>query len=102
MLPIVAGQIAILPKCWRLLVGGVTGHWMGSVMRLALVAVMVVLLAVPAYAQRTHGKKDQSEGKQQQPEEQKKKAREAEEAYKAALKKIPDQKQPADPWKNMR
>ena len=71
-------------------------------MRIVLIALMVALLAVPAYAQRTHGKQQQqSEDRQQKNAEQQKKAREAEEAYKAALDKIPDKK-PADPWKNMR
>jgi cbb3-type cytochrome oxidase subunit 3 len=92
---------AILPDCGCLLSSGVTVAWMEALMRIALIAMLVALLAVPAYAQRTHNKEQQSEGKQKQTEEQKKKAREAEEAYKAALEKIPDKK-PPDPWKNMR
>lgn len=82
---------------------GAVGDWWldGVVMRFALIAVMVAMLAVPAYAQRMHGKRDQSAEKQQQSAEQQKKAREAEQAYKAALDRIPDKK-PPDPWKNMR
>jgi hypothetical protein len=70
-------------------------------LRIALIIGLVALLAIPASAQRMHGKRDQSEAKQQQTGDQKKKRREAEEAYKAALDKIPDQK-PADPWRNVR
>src|SRR5258707_786873 len=77
------------------------GRLVEARLRIALTIGLVALLAVPASAQRTHGKRDQSEGKQQTTAEQRKKTREAEEAYKAALDKIPDQK-PADPWKNVR
>jgi Ni/Co efflux regulator RcnB len=57
-------------------------------------------LAVPASAQRTREKQDQPEAKQNIAE-QRKKAKEAEEASKAAMDKLPEKK-PADPWKNMR
>jgi ribosomal protein L12E/L44/L45/RPP1/RPP2 len=70
-------------------------------LRIALLIGLVALLAVPASAQRAHGKRDQSEGKQQTAEQRKKTREAAEEAYKAALGKVPDQK-PADPWKNVR
>jgi hypothetical protein len=80
---------------------GVTGRFKEARLRIALIIGLVGLLAIPASAQRGHGKRDQSEGKQQQTAEQRKKTREAEEAYKAALGKIPDQK-PPDPWKNVR
>ena|SRR5438552_1185758 len=74
----------------------------GMPMRIALIAIMVALLADPAYAQRGAGKGRQPESKQQQSAEQKKKARQVEEAYEAALKTIPDKKPSADPWKNVR
>jgi hypothetical protein len=57
----------------------------------------IAVLTAPAYA-RGKGSR-QASG--QQTEEQKKKAAEAEQAYKAALGKIPDQKK-ADPWGSMR
>ena len=71
-------------------------------MRIALIAIMVALLAGPAYAQRGSGKQRQPDSKQQQTAEQKKKAKEAEDAYKAALKSFPNKKPPADPWQNVR
>jgi len=70
-------------------------------MRAILVTLMVVLLTLPAYAQRGgHGKR----GAASQPgtsDEQKKKNAEQEKNYKAALDRIPDKK-PADPWATMR
>jgi hypothetical protein len=71
-------------------------------MRYALVAIMVVLLAGAAYAQRGSGKGGQSESKQEQTAEQKKRAKQAEDDYKAALKTIPDKPPPTDPWKSVR
>jgi hypothetical protein len=69
-------------------------------MRAFLVALMVVLLVLPAYAQRGgHGKR--SAGSQPSSDEQKKKNAEQEKDYKAALGRIPDKK-PADPWATMR
>lgn len=66
-------------------------------MRIVLIAMMVALVAVPAYAR---GKKDS--GGQQQNSEQKTKARAQEEKdYKSALSHIPNQK-PADPWAKVR
>ena len=72
-------------------------------MRRALIAMMIALVAVPAYAQGIEGKRHGSKGKQtqSQTEEQKKKALEAERAYKASLESVPN-KAPPDPWKNMR
>ena len=71
-------------------------------MRAILVALMVALLTLPAYAQRGgggHGKR----GAASQPTsgEQKKKSAEQEKNYKAALDRIPDKK-PVDPWATMR
>ena len=69
-------------------------------MRAILVALMVVLLTLPAYAQRGgHGKR--SAGSQPTSDEQKKKSAEQEKDYKAALGRIPDKK-PVDPWATMR
>jgi hypothetical protein len=66
-------------------------------MRVALVALMVALLAVPAFARV----KKQSPAQQQQNEVQRKKAEALDNNYKASLGRIPDQK-PADPWGTMR
>jgi len=66
-------------------------------MRAVLIALMVVLLTLPAYAQRGgggHGKRNA--GSQSASDEQKKKNAEQEKDYKAALDRIPDKK-PADP-----
>jgi uncharacterized protein YdeI (BOF family) len=72
-------------------------------MRRALIAMMIALVAAPAYAQGIEGKQHRSKGKQAQSQtaEQKKKALEAEQAYKASLESIPNKASP-DPWKNMR
>jgi hypothetical protein len=68
-------------------------------MRVLIVAVAILLLTWPALAQgRKGGRRNNPEP--QQTEEQKRKAKEAEEAYKSALDKIPDQKY--DPWGNIR
>jgi hypothetical protein len=63
---------------------------------------VIVLLALPAYAQRMGGKDHRSKDDQSQSAEQKEKKRKDEEAYKRALKSIPDKPAPADPWKNVR
>jgi hypothetical protein len=65
-------------------------------MRVVLVAVMMVLLAIPAEAR---GKRNSAA--QPQAGDQQKKSLAEEKAYKAALDKIPNQK-PADPWGKMR
>lgn len=65
-------------------------------MRVVLVAVMMVLLAIPAHAR---GKRNSAA--QPQAEDQQKKLLAEEKAYKAALGRIPNQK-PADPWGKVR
>ena len=78
------------------------GGWLlGTVMRIVLAVIIAVLLALPASAQRTHGKQPKTKGDQSQSVEQQKKKRDAEQAYQKALKSIPDQP-PPDPWKNVR
>lgn len=73
-------------------------------MRAFLVALIITLLVLPAYAQRMGGGKG---GGRQNPassaasEEQKRKNAQQEKDYKAALDRIPDKK-PVDPWANMR
>jgi hypothetical protein len=68
-------------------------------MRAILVTMMVVLLTLPAYAQRGgHGKRNA--GSQPASDQQKKNAQQ-EKDYKAALGRIPDKK-PVDPWATMR
>ena len=71
-------------------------------MRAFLVALIITLLTLPAYAQRMgggHGKRNA--GSQATSDEQKQKAAQQEKDYKAALGRIPDKK-PADPWANIR
>ena len=69
-------------------------------MRTILVTMMVVLLTLPAYAQKGgHGKRGASQPGAS--DEQKKKSAEQEKDYKAALGRIPDKK-PVDPWATMR
>ena len=66
-------------------------------MRVVRVALMMVLLAIPAHArgkQRSGAQPDQTADRQ-------KKSRAEEKAYKDALGRIPNQK-PADPWGKMR
>jgi len=67
-------------------------------MRIVLMALLLVLLAVPAHAR---GKREAGAAQSQNTVEQQKKSREEEKAYKEALKRIPVQ-QPADPWAKMR
>jgi len=74
-------------------------------MRGMLAVLVMVLLALPAYAQRMGGKDHRSKDDQSQSaeqKEQKEKKRKDEEAYKRALKSIPDKPAPTDPWKNVR
>jgi hypothetical protein len=71
-------------------------------MRAMLAVLVIVLLALPAYAQRMGGKDRRSKEGQSQSAEQKEKKRKDEEAYKRALKSIPDKPAPTDPWKNVR
>ena len=74
----------------------------GMTMRGMLAVLVMVLLALPAYAQRMGGKDHRSKEDQSQGAEQKEKKRKDEEAYKRALKSIPDKPAPTDPWKNVR
>jgi len=70
---------------------------MEGLMRVVRVALMMVLLAIPAHArgkQRSGAQPDQTADRQ-------KKSRAEEKAYKDALGRIPNQK-PADPWGKMR
>jgi hypothetical protein len=69
-------------------------------MRTILVLLWIVLLAVPAQAQRSHGKRNADSGQAQSADAKKKKASEEEKAAKAALSKLPDK--PYDPWGKMR
>jgi hypothetical protein len=65
---------------------------------------MIAVMAVPAHAQTGHGKGGgklgQKSDEQIAAEQQQKKNQEN--AYKDALKKIPDQTAKKDPWGNMR
>jgi hypothetical protein len=70
-------------------------------MRTVLVALAIVLLTVPAYAQGKGGGKRRNATADPQSEVRKKRSGESEKAYKSALEKIPN-KPPADPWGNMR
>jgi hypothetical protein len=67
-------------------------------MRGVLMALLLVSLAVPAYAR---GKQGAGAAQPQNTAEQQKKSREEEKAYKDALSRIPVQK-PADPWAKLR
>ena len=71
-------------------------------MKRLLAALVIVLLALPAHAQRMGGKSKHSKDDQSQSTEQKEKKRKDEEAYKRALKSIPDKPAPTDPWNNVR
>jgi hypothetical protein len=68
--------------------------------RMVLAIMAVAILTTPAFSEG-RGKGTKKAGSDLQPQEQRKKDVELEKAYKAALKKIPDQK-PSDPWTNMR
>ena len=69
-------------------------------MRIILVLLWIALLAIPAQAQRGHGKRNAAAGQAQSADAKKKKASEEERAAKAALSKLPDK--PYDPWGRMR
>ena len=70
-------------------------------MRRALAILVIMLLTLPAYAQRMGGKDHRSKDDQSQSAQQKEKKRADEEAYKRAIKSIPDKPPPVDPWKNV-
>jgi len=67
-------------------------------MRIVLMVLLLVSLAVPAYAR---GRQGAGAAQPQNTGEQQKKSREEEKAYKDALSRIPVQK-PADPWAKVR
>ena len=67
-------------------------------MRVVLMALLLVLFAVPVYAR---GKQGAGVAQPKNTAEKQKKSREEEKAYKDALSRIPVQK-PADPWAKMR
>ena len=74
-------------------------------MRRVLIVLVMVLLAVPSYAQRMEGKQHGSKGDQSKSAEQQERKRaadKADKAYRDALKSIPDKATPTDPWKNVR
>ena len=81
-------------------------------MRIALIATIIAALTIPAYAQpyaQLGGEKDSDSGFPQRDAEiaaKKQFAKETDKGYQAAIKnipdKLPDKKQPADPWKNIR
>ena len=78
-------------------------------MRIALIATTVAALTIPAYAQVGVGKDYSDSGFPQRDAEiaaKKQLAKETDKGYQAAIKnipdKLPDKKQPADPWKNIR
>ncbi len=72
-------------------------------MRAFLAALIITMLALPAYAQHMGGGKGggKRNAGSQTSDEQKKKNAQQEKDYKAALDRIPDKK-PVDPWTNMR
>ena len=74
----------------------------GMPMRRVLAILVIMLLTLPAYAQRMGGKDHRSKDDQSQSAQQKEKNRKDDEAYKRALKSIPDKPPPADPWNNVR
>lgn len=69
-------------------------------MRTFLLAVMLTIIAVPAFAQMPGTGIPLNQGKPVSPEEQEKR-RATEDAYQRTIKQIPDAK-PQDPWGNMR
>jgi hypothetical protein len=69
-------------------------------MRAVRLAAAIVLLASPAFAQIP--KLNLLQDKPSKSQEEKDAESAQEKAYKDSLKKIPDQKAPADPWGNVR
>jgi hypothetical protein len=70
-------------------------------MKAFVVAIMIAALAGSAYAQDATGGK-RGRGHRAQNTEQQPKKKTDDSAYKSALKSIPDQPQPCDPWGNLR
>lgn len=69
-------------------------------MKVFITAVVIALLASPAYAQSPHLNLMQDKPSKTQDEKDAEAARDK--AYKDSLKKIPDAKAPADPWGTVR
>jgi uncharacterized protein YecT (DUF1311 family) len=83
---------------------GMAGTFFKQPLRSAFVIVLLACLAyaaTPAHAQRHKGEQKQDPAAQANAAEKKKKAREIDDAYKSALKAIPD-KPKSDPWGSMR
>ena len=70
-------------------------------MRTCVKAMMVVLLATPAYSQGLNMNMLGNPGKIKTQEEVQKEA-ERDNAYQSAIKKLPDQNAKKDPWGNIR
>jgi hypothetical protein len=66
--------------------------------RVAIVAATITCLTVPAYSQGMSGNRHQA----QDPQAEQHKPKVDEKAYKSALEKMPDKKEPFDPWQNVR
>lgn len=71
-------------------------------MRTFVAAIMIASLAGSAYAQDAMGGKRGGRGHRAQNTEQQPKKKVDDSAYKSALKSIPDQALPSDPWGNLR
>jgi len=69
--------------------------------RLIGVIALLALLAPPAYAQRSPSASEPSEKQKAAEAEKRKRAQEIDQAYKAAIQRVPDQ-QKADPWGSLR
>jgi hypothetical protein len=74
--------------------------FLGFIMRTFLLALMLMIIAAPAFAQALGTGIPLNQEKEVTPE-QLEKRRKTEEAYRATIKNIPDAK-PVDPWGNMR
>jgi hypothetical protein len=71
-------------------------------MRMIVIALATMaMLTAPAYSQ-IGGKRSKQTGSGQQTEDQKKKSADLDNAYKAALDRIPDKNQKQDPWGKIR
>jgi hypothetical protein len=78
--------------------------------RITLTTIMIVAMAVPAYAQLAPGSAPEGAkpsvtlggDKKAKSDDDIKYERELDKAYKSGLSKIPDQKAKADPWGNVR
>lgn len=71
-------------------------------MRILVVAAFIALWAVAAHAQGTGPRKGASPRTDAQKTEDLRKKKTDEQAYKDALKQIPESKEKPDPWKTMR